>query len=579
MRKTNKKRIALIVALAMMVTIMIPSGFAFAKVENADQTEVSDVETTVNDQEESVSETDQNAEDTVAPQDEENAEVPQDEANADDPQTDDGTEPAQEDEPVIPEDPENQQSETDDPEEVIDPVIVPENGFMEENGEVTYYRKGKKVTGFHNIDGERYYFDKETGYMVRGIQKIGKHTYCFDEEIGILLRGIQTVDEEQYYFSEKSGRMLYGFRVIDDQTYYFSKKTGCMMKGLQTISGAKYFFDREDGHRLTGIVKDGTRTRYFDPESGKMVKGFVKVDNDTYYFKKSNGRMATGLKKIEGNKYYFNEESGKMYHGFRKMNGYKYYFGKKTGRMVHGFIKIKGSRYYFGKKSGKMFTGLHRIGKDIYTFAKNGKQKRVVYGNKKAICLTWDDGPSENTTKIMNSLIANGGRGTFFVCGNRVDAYSKALKKNYKAGNQIGNHTWSHPVLSNLSAQDIKDQISSTAKRVKKYTGEKPKICRTPYGINTEYVRTNVNLPIILWSVDTLDWKTRNADSTYNSIMNSAKDGAVVLMHDLYPETAAAAVRAIPALVDKGYQLVTVDEMAMIKGYKLKNATVYYNFN
>ena len=133
-------------------------------------------------------------------------------------------------------------------------------------------------------------------------------------------------------------------------------------------------------------------------------------------------------------------------------------------------------------------------------------------------------------------------------------------------------------MLSNLSAQGIKNEISSTNKKVKKYTGKAPTVCRTPYGINTEFVRTNVNMPIILWSVDTLDWKTRNADSTYNSIMNNAKDGAVVLMHDLYSQTADAAVRAIPALRDKGFQLVTVEEMAMIKGIKLKDATVYYNF-
>ena len=408
-----------------------------------------------------------------------------------------------------------------DPEPIVDPVVEPvpedvhEDGFFKEDGKWYYYENGEKVKGFKEIDGHTYYFRKKTGERVKG------------------------------------------FRTIDGQKYYFIKKNGHMAKGFLKLSDNKY---------------------YFDEKTGVMAKGLTKVGDHTYHFKKKTGIMSHGFITIGGYKYYFKKSNGRMAKGFMTISKEKYYFSKKNGHMLKGFQKIKGKKYYFGKSSGKMFKGVHKIGKDICTFDKSGALVRTIYGGKKAICLTWDDGPSDNTLTIMNALLDAGGRGTFFVCGNRVDAYSNTLKTNYKAGNQIGNHSWSHPVLSNLSAEGIKNEISSTSNKIKSVTGEAPKICRTPYGINTEFVRNNVNMPIILWSIDTLDWKTRNADSTYNSIMNSARDGAVVLMHDLYSETAAAAVRAIPALVNNGYQLVTVEEMAMLKGVTLKNATVYGNF-
>ena len=533
MEKKSKRRIAWIVIMSMLIVTLIPAGFAFAKVEENGNTS--------GDQNSAVQQ------EQAAPEEGQQANKETADPNA-------GTE-----EPTV-------------------PVQEKKNGFAEEDGQTVFYVDDNKVTGFQTITDITYYFSDPEGYMLKGLQKIGRDMYYFNEKTGAMTSGIQTVGDHQYYFSEKSGKMLKGFRTVEDITYYFSSRTGRMLKGLQTIKGDKYYFDPEDGHQITGFAETGNKTRYFDPETGKMLKGLITVGEDKYYFSETNGKMLTGLRKINGNKYYFGKKTGKLYHGFKKIDGNKYYFGKNTGRMVYGFVKINGSKYYFGKNSGKMFTGLNKIGKNVYTFNKKGKLIRTVYADKKAICLTWDDGPSENTATIMKSLIDNDGRGTFFVCGNRVGSYYNTLKKNYKAGNMIGNHSWSHPVLSNLSAQGIKDEISNTNKIIKKYTGETPKVCRTPYGINTEFVRTNVNMPIILWSVDTLDWKTRNADSTYNSIMNNAKDGAVVLMHDLYAQTAQAAVKAIPALRDKGFQLVTVEEMALIKGYKLKKATVYTNF-
>ena len=85
-------------------------------------------------------------------------------------------------------------------------------------------------------------------------------------------------------------------------------------------------------------------------------------------------------------------------------------------------------------------------------------------------------------------------------------------------------------------------------------------------------------MPVILWNVDTQDWKTRNAESVYREVMRHAKDGNIVLMHDLYASTAEASKRFIPKLVEQGFQLVTVEEMALLKGTKLKAGQVYFSF-
>ena len=476
---------------------------------------------------------------------------------------------------------------------------APEDGFHEEDGQTVYYQNGEKVYGLKTIDGDKYYFEEETGYMYKGFRDIGKYTYYFRKSNGKMAKGFVTLSGKKYYFGEKYGHMAKGFKDIDGYTYYFDKTTGIMAKGFNDIGGYRYYFRNKNGHMAKGFSKIngemyhfnkdtghmsrgfeviGKYTYYFGKASGKRIYGFHTVSGEKYYFGLKYGRMYKGLKTIDDHQYYFSKEDGHMIKGFKTIKGDKYYFSKKTGRMLHQFQTIDGKKYYFGKTSGKMFTGLHKIGKNVYTFSKKGVLQRTVYGDQKAICLTWDDGPSVNTPTIMNALIENGGRGPFFVVGNRVDSYSQTLKDNYNAGNQIGNHSWSHPAFSSMSADAIKKEIKDTNSKIKSVIGKAPTISRTPYGITSSSVNAAVNMPIILWSIDTLDWKTQDADSTYNSIMNSARDGAVVLMHDLYQATANASVRAIPALVKKGYQLVTVEEMALLKGKSLEKGSVYGNF-
>ena len=200
---------------------------------------------------------------------------------------------------------------------------------------------------------------------------------------------------------------------------------------------------------------------------------------------------------------------------------------------------------------------------------------RVLDPNKKAIALTFDDGPSKYTREILASLAEVDGRATFFVVGERLDNYSETLQMEYDAGCQIGMHTYDHANLTKLSSSKILSEINSTNDLIYRYVGEYSTIVRPPYGSVNSTVKETVEQPLINWSLDTRDWESRDANSVYNEIMSNVEDGDIVLMHDLYSSTAEAVSMVLPKLVEEGYQLCTVEELFELKGIELHSGTVF----
>lgn len=189
--------------------------------------------------------------------------------------------------------------------------------------------------------------------------------------------------------------------------------------------------------------------------------------------------------------------------------------------------------------------------------------------SKPMVALTFDDGPNRESSQIvLDTLNKNGVKGTFFMVGKMAAAHPDMVKKIADSGHELGNHSWDHPILTKLTNDGVTSQLGRTDDAVKAGAGKPPTVFRPPYGAVDQKVRSITKEPTILWSVDTLDWKTRNAAKTYDSIM-SAKDGDIVLMHDIHAPTAEAVVRAVPELVKKGYQLVTVSELMAAKGIKM----------
>ena len=215
----------------------------------------------------------------------------------------------------------------------------------------------------------------------------------------------------------------------------------------------------------------------------------------------------------------------------------------------------------------------------IYGIRAEGKTAvfSMIDPNKPMVALTFDDGPSKYTATILDQLEKYNAHATFFVVGERVSSYPKTIKRAYELGCEIGNHSWSHPSLSSISVSAMKREISDTDAAIKKVIGIAPELLRPPYGAVDSDVKKYAGKPLIHWSVDTLDWDHRNSSKTISCVLNNVRDGSIVLMHDIYSATADAAVSLIPTLIKKGYQLVTVSELAEYRGVNLKDGQIYYS--
>lgn len=200
---------------------------------------------------------------------------------------------------------------------------------------------------------------------------------------------------------------------------------------------------------------------------------------------------------------------------------------------------------------------------------------KMIDPRKPMIALTFDDGPSIYTGIVLNALERNGAKATFFVLGSRVNSYPEQLKRAYKIGCQIGNHTWGHPMLAGLSAGEIAYQMQSTDAAVKSYIGVGTTIMRPPGGSMNATVKANVGKPLITWSLDPRDWANRNSDYVLNYVLNNVRDGDIILLHDIHYTTAVASESLIPELIKRGYQLLTIGELAQYRGYNLTAGNVY----
>lgn len=240
-----------------------------------------------------------------------------------------------------------------------------------------------------------------------------------------------------------------------------------------------------------------------------------------------------------------------------------------------GWQEVNGSTYYFNS-NGYILTGWQTIDdKDCY-FDEDGKYDETK--QRPMIALTFDDGPGEYTEELINCLVENNAKATFFMLGQNVEAYPEIAKKVSDAGMELGNHSYSHPDLVTIGADAAAQQVSNTDAALKAATGFEATVMRPPGGSFNDSVKAAIDHPLIIWSIDTRDWATKSEDQTYQVVMDNAQDGSVVLMHDIHEWSVKAAIRMIPDLIAKGFKLVTVSELAEAKGKTLQSGNAYYYF-
>ena len=240
-----------------------------------------------------------------------------------------------------------------------------------------------------------------------------------------------------------------------------------------------------------------------------------------------------------------------------------------------GWQEVNGSTYYFNS-NGYILTGWQTIDdKDCY-FDEDGKYDETK--QRPMIALTFDDGPGEYTEELINCLVENNAKATFFMLGQNVEAYPEIAKELSDAGMELGNHSYSHPDLVTIGAEAAAQQVSNTDAALKAATGFEATVMRPPGGSFNDSVKAAIDHPLIIWSIDTRDWATKSEDQTYQVVMDNAQDGSVVLMHDIHEWSVKAAIRMIPDLIAKGFKLVTVSELAEAKGETLQSGNAYYYF-
>lgn len=200
---------------------------------------------------------------------------------------------------------------------------------------------------------------------------------------------------------------------------------------------------------------------------------------------------------------------------------------------------------------------------------------KYINPDRKAIAITFDDGPSlepECTDKVLNELYKYDSYGTFYVVGSRLyDKTEGIIQKGLSLGNEYGSHSCGHRNLKNLSREEIEEEVMDVVRWFKDKYNYDMKTYRPPYGAYNETVDEVVPLAAVLWDVDSIDWKLRDADAIINEVGNDIPNHSILLFHDIHKTSIEAVVDKglIKQFINDGYQLVTVEDIAELRGVDL----------
>ncbi len=198
--------------------------------------------------------------------------------------------------------------------------------------------------------------------------------------------------------------------------------------------------------------------------------------------------------------------------------------------------------------------------------------------NKKTVALTFDDGPNgEKTNQLVNILEENKAHATFFMVGNRMEYGRETILNVLNKGNEIGSHSYAHQNLKRMSLAAVLEGEKKTREIYKSITGKELLYTRPPYGNITSQIKKNLDTIFINWSLDTEDWLHRDKDRVVEAVLKDVEDGDIILMHDLYDSTIEAVEELLPILYANGYQVVSISELANLKGVTLEEHQLYYN--
>jgi peptidoglycan-N-acetylglucosamine deacetylase len=182
------------------------------------------------------------------------------------------------------------------------------------------------------------------------------------------------------------------------------------------------------------------------------------------------------------------------------------------------------------------------------------------------ISITFDDGPhGVQTPRLLKMLRDRGIRATFFLVGQCAAEYPEIVKQIVKEGHEVANHSWNHPSLSKMSTESVREQLDRTHNVISQEAEVAPVLMRPPYGNFTVQQRAWAHATwgyrVIMWDVDSLDWKHRSPAKTESIILANTRPGSIILCHDIHKTTVDAMPETLDKLLAKGFKFVTTSEL------------------
>lgn len=180
------------------------------------------------------------------------------------------------------------------------------------------------------------------------------------------------------------------------------------------------------------------------------------------------------------------------------------------------------------------------------------------------IALTFDDGPHPvYTPKLLDGLRDRQVKATFFVVGKNIEGHEEIIERMDAEGHLIGNHTYDHVKITGLPPEKACAQIFRTSERINEITGKQTEFVRPPFGAWDKNLECGFQMFPVLWTIDPLDWTTKNTDRVVQKVLDEAKEDGIILLHDFYDSSVEAAFRIVDALKEQGYEFVTVDKLIL----------------
>lgn len=187
-----------------------------------------------------------------------------------------------------------------------------------------------------------------------------------------------------------------------------------------------------------------------------------------------------------------------------------------------------------------------------------------VVSEEKMVALTFDDGPGYKTTmQLLEGLKERDVHATFFLVGEKIEERQSVVERMKEDGHLIGNHTYSHVQLDSINMPCAQNEIEKTNQIIEDITGICPKYIRPPYGAWNDELEEAINMSAVLWTLDTSDWNTRDVRQIVEYVVSEVESGDIILMHDIYDTSVAAALEIVDELKQRGYVFVTVDELLL----------------